>query len=113
MKNRFEQFLLLAYVIYTAFIANQITLSHSIITVSLASLFAFRQYLQWQEKPSLETELAQLRNELEKQINEQKESCNERLQKVEDEVGKVSLAYTKQVTGSTSSTAQSNRKIVF
>lgn len=101
--------LLLAYIIYSAFIP--VTIAHSIIALSLAILFGYHLHISRQENTKYNKEvLEQLKNEFDSKLNGTKEFYDKKLSKVEDEMAKMSLTV---VAPKAASSSAQPRKMVF
>lgn len=110
LQNSLPSGLLLAYVIYSAFVP--VTIAHSLVILSLAALCGYHFHISRQDNIKYnEKALAGLKNELELKISQQKEEHAKKLAKLEDEVAKMALNAIPQKT--TSSSPIPPRKVVF
>lgn len=89
-QNHLPLALLLAYVIYSAFIP--VTIAHSLILFSLAISACYQSYISRSETTKFNKEvLEQLKNGFENELNGTKELYEKRFSKLEDEMAKMSL----------------------
>jgi len=102
-------FLLLSYVVYSAFIP--VTIAHSIILASLAGLFGYTIYLYNQKQPSMQKELVKYHEKMELEMKQQKEFYEQKLIKVENVVSGLAIANTRPT--SPASRQPQDKKIIF
>ncbi|MBW3545206.1 MAG: hypothetical protein KY428_06335 [Bacteroidetes bacterium] len=103
--------LLTSYLVYSAFIPTNI--SHSIILFSLASLFAYTQFLLSRSTPKLEDEIAKLKSEMEKQLGKQKEFIDAKVASMEGDLTKLSFTAVKSTSSSSSSKSPSSDRKTY